>query len=255
MARKPPLGKCVHCLKDGVERTWDHVFPESWYPETTGTDIEKWKIPACQPCNKDYGVLEQDLMIRVGLCIDPTAFESAGVVPKVLRSLDPKLAKNDKDRRAREAKRDQILKQVLKGTDIPLSAVYPRFGERWGRPPEQQVAVPLPKKSVDRLFEKIIRGLAYLEDGRFIEPPHTVALYPLGENDAPVFTSLLDRFGKVHARGPGIVVRRAVTPEDGLSAIYEITIWGMFQTYAVVLGNEPNPSLNADAREHPARAG
>ena len=255
MARRPPPGKCVHCLKDGLERTWDHVFPESWYPKTTGANIEKWKIPACESCNKEYGVLEQDLMLRLGLCIDPNAFESTGVVPKVLRSLDPKLAKNDKDRRAREAKRDQILKQVLKGTDIPLSAVYPRFEERWGRPPENQVAVPLPKKSVDRLFEKVIRGLAYLENGCFIEPPHTVALYPLGENDTPVFTSLLDKFGKVHARGPGIVVRRAVAPEDGLSAIYEITIWGMFQTYAVVLGSEPNPSPNADAREQAARAG
>lgn len=194
-------------------------------------------------------------MLRIGLCIDPNAFESVGVVPKVLRSLNPKLAKNDKDRRAREAKRDQILKQVLKGTDIPISAVYPRFEEKWGRPPEQQVAVPIPKKSVDRLFEKVIRGLAYLEDERFIEPPNSIALYPLSVSDAPVFTSLLDKFGQVHARGPGIVVRRAVSPEDGLSAIYEITIWGMFQTYAVVLGSEPNPLPNADARGKAACAG
>jgi len=194
-------------------------------------------------------------MLRIGLCVDPNAFEAAGIVPKVLRSLNPRFAKNEKDRRARESKRDQILKQVLKGTDIPLSAVYPRFEEKWGRPPERQVAVSIPKKSVDRLFEKIIRGLAYLEDGRFIEPPHTVSLYPLGQADAPVFTSLLDKFGTVHARGPGIVVRRAVSPEDGLSAIYEITVWGMFQTYAVVLGSKPNPSPNTDAREEPARAG
>jgi hypothetical protein len=194
-------------------------------------------------------------MLRIGLCVDPNAFEAAGVVPKVLRSLNPRFAKNERDRRARKSKRDQILKQVLKGTDIPLSAVYPRFGEKWGRPPEQQVAVPIPKNNVDRLFEKIIRGLAYIEDGRFIEPPHTVSLYPLGDADSPVFTSLLDKFGTVHARGPGIVVRRAVAPEDGLSAIYELTIWGTFQTYAVVMGSEPNPSPNTDAREEPARAG
>lgn len=251
MAQRPPPGKCVHCLNDRQQRTWDHVFPESWYPETTSTDIEKWKIPACEPCNREYGRLEQDLMLRIGLRIDPNAFEAAGVVPKVLRSLNPRFAKNEKDRRARESKRDQILKQVLKGTDIPLSVVYPQFGEKWGRPSEQQVAVPIPKKSVDRLFEKIIRGLAYIEDARFIEPPHAVSLYPLGDAHASIFTSLLDKFGTVHARGPGIVVRRAIAPEDDLSAIYEITIWGTFQTYAVVLGSEPNPSPNTDAKLPP----
>jgi hypothetical protein len=135
----------------------------------------------------------------------------------------------------------------LKGSDIPSNAIYPRFGEKWGRLPDQQDPVLIPKNSVDRLFEKIIRGLVYIEDGRFIEPPHTVDLFPLQEHDATVFTSLLDKFGKVHARGPGIVVRRAVAPEDGLSAIYEITIWGMFQTYATVTKSEPNPSLNPDA--------
>jgi hypothetical protein len=192
-------------------------------------------------------------MLRIGLCIDPNAFEAAGVVPKVLRSLNPRFAKNEKDRRARKSTRDQILKQVLKGTDIPLSAVYPRFEEKWGRPPERQVAVPIPKKSVDRLFEKIIRGLAYIEEGRFIEPPYTVSLYPLADADSSVFTSLLDKFGTVHARGPGIVVRRAVTPEDGLSSIYEITIWGTFQTYAVVLRTEPKPPPNTDPREERAR--
>jgi hypothetical protein len=132
--------------------------------------------------------------------------------------------------------------------------VYPRFQEKWGRPPEQHVAIPIPKKSVDRLFGKIIRVLAYIDDVRFIEPPHTVSLYPLGDADSPVFTSLLDEFGTVHARGPGIVVRRAVAPEDGLSAIYEITVWGTFQTFAVVLGSDPNSSPNTDAREEPARA-
>ena len=35
MARRPAVGKCIHCLRDGVEWNWDHVFPVGWYPETT----------------------------------------------------------------------------------------------------------------------------------------------------------------------------------------------------------------------------
>jgi hypothetical protein len=46
---------------------------------------------------------------------------------------------------------------------------------------------------------------------------------------------VIDRFGKTHARPPGLVVRRAVVPEDGVSSLFEITFWGQFTSYATVL--------------------
>lgn len=251
MAKKPPPGKCVHCLRDPVPRTWDHVFPESWYPDTTPANLEKWKIPACRPCNQEYSQIEQDLLLRVGLCIDPNALESAGVVPKVLRSLNPAYAKDERDRNAREAKRAQILRQLLKGSDIPETAIYPNFEEKWGRRPDQQMGVPIRVRSVHRLFEKIVRGIFYLEDGKFVELPYAIDLYPLRDQHSEIFTSLLDRFGQLYAREPGIIVRRAVAHEDRMSSIFEIEIWQMFRTYAVVTTSEPNPALNLDARQEP----
>ena len=180
-------------------------------------------------------------MLRVGICIDPRNFESAGVVPKILRSLNPDLAKNQREKRAREAKRAKLLRQLLHGTDIVANAVYPNFEEKWGRPPEQQLAIPIPKKGVDRLFEKIVRGITFLDDGRFIEPPYSIDLYPLREEQSAPFTDALNRFGKIYARSPGVVVCRAVASEDGISAIYEVVIWGMFKTYATVMTRESIP--------------
>jgi len=55
-----------------VSRTWDHVFPRSWYPDNTPKDLEKWQVPACQPCNANYGKLENQLMILLGMCVDPS---------------------------------------------------------------------------------------------------------------------------------------------------------------------------------------
>lgn len=226
-----------------MPRTWDHVFPLSWYPESTQKNLEKWKVPVCLPCNNEYSAIEQDLLLRVGLCIDPHAVESAGIVPKVLRSLNPNMAESNRERKAREAKRAQILRQLLQGTDVVSTAIYPNFEEKWGRPPEQQIGVPIPKKAVDRLFEKIIRGIVFLQDGRFIEPPYSIDLYPLKEEDAPVFTDPLNKFGKIYSRPPGVVVRRAVAHEDGVSSIFEIVIWGLFKTYAVVTASEPKATL------------
>lgn len=83
-------GKCVHCLKEVEERNSDHVFPESWYPASTPPDVEKWQIPSCIPCNSDYGKLEQDFLIKVGLCLDPHHPASASIVQKALRSVKPR---------------------------------------------------------------------------------------------------------------------------------------------------------------------
>jgi hypothetical protein len=43
MARSRRLGpgKCVHCLKDVEERNSDHVFPASWYPDSTPPNLEE----------------------------------------------------------------------------------------------------------------------------------------------------------------------------------------------------------------------
>jgi hypothetical protein len=162
MAKKPLPGKCVHCLREPVPRTWDHVFPESWYPDTTPAGIAKWKIPSCVQCNNEYGKIEQDLLLRIGLCLDWQTLETSGIAPKGLRSINPKYAKNERDAHYRAAKREQLLRQLRKGNDFPHDAIYPNLGEKWGRPSEQQIIVPIPASSVRRLGEKIVRGIFYI---------------------------------------------------------------------------------------------
>src|SRR5437899_2162775 len=103
MAKKLGPGKCVHCLKDVEERNFDHVFPESWYPDSTPPNLEKWQIPSCIPCNRDYGKLEQDFLLKVGLCLDPFDPASASIVQKSLRSLKPAAARTARDARHRQA--------------------------------------------------------------------------------------------------------------------------------------------------------
>ena len=113
MAKKPAPGKCVHCVGQFEKLTWDHVFPESWYPDTTPDNLYKWQIPNCIRCNQEYGKIEKDLMIRVGLCLDPNDPSCAGIVDKALRSIDHTKGKNHKDKQARLKKRQQILGQML----------------------------------------------------------------------------------------------------------------------------------------------
>ena len=214
--------------------TWDHVFPESWYPDTTPAGIEKWKIPACVQCNNEYGKIEQDLLLRIGFCIDPQAPGTSGIVSKVLRSINPQYAKNEKDARHRAAKREQLIQQLRKGNDFPCTAVYPNLEEKWGRPPEQQNIVTFPVRSVQRLSEKIVRGIFYIEDGKFIESPYVIETFAIRDERALQANSVLDKFGQLYAREPGIVVYRALSQEDAMSSIFKIEIWQQFKMYASV---------------------
>lgn len=234
MARKPGPGICVHCLKHVEKRNWDHVFPVSWYPDTTPKNLEKWKIPSCKPCNDEYGKMEKKFGQILSLCIDPDKPESIGIYNRLRRGFDPRLAKNEKDRKARERERNRIISEFMYGSDIPDHGVYPGLGERWNRKKEEQIALKLPQKYVDRMGIKIVRGIAYIEDQVLIGKEYLIESYAVPEDGATIFNAALTRYGHTLSRGLGIKVERAVTQKDGVSSIYRITIWGELIIYISV---------------------
>lgn len=235
MARKKiGPGRCVHCLREVEERSSDHVFPESWYPDSTPPEIEKWQIPSCIPCNSDYGRLEQDFLIKIGLCLDPDDPASASIVQKALRSVKPTAARNPRDAQHRLGRGQRILAQALQGGQIPDYGIFPGLGERWADIPGERTAILISKESFERITEKIVRGIYYIDDGIFVAPPYTIDFFALPEGGIASLNEALNRWGKVYAREPGIVVRRAVAHEDGVSSLFEITFWKQFKTYASV---------------------
>lgn len=234
MAKRPPPGKCVHCLKESQYLNWDHVFPEAWYPETTPKDLYKWQIPSCVQCNKEYGVLERDLMIRIGLCLDPHHEESKGIYEKARRAIDPSQGKNGKEKKARQAKRRQLQSEAYFDGAIPMEAVYPNFGPDWHPKGGSATAIPISQRKIYRLAEKIVRGLIYLDDGLFVNADYEVNTYTLTDESAKPLIEMAVKYGKAHSRGPGITVVKATVPEDKISSLFVVEIWGRFRMYSVV---------------------
>jgi hypothetical protein len=81
------------------------------------------------------------------------------------------------------------------------------------------------------MTEKMVRGIVYREDDAFIEPPHKIDFFLVEDEGAKECKELLDQFGEVYKRDPGLEIRRAVL--DG-GDVYEITFWQQFKTYATV---------------------
>lgn len=225
--------KCVHCLKVTKDITWDHVFPVAWYPDSTPNNISKWKIPACSKCNREYGRVEEDLMIRIGLCLDPKNPSSLGIPRKAIRAISPQLAKNEKDRLCRQDKHEKLMRESFSGANIPSRGVYPNLGDITNSDPSNLLAFQIPAESIRKLNEKIIRGITFLEDNIYIEPPFKINFWAVEDSAAQSVIAFLKRFGKIYAREPGIVVCRVVVPTEGL-ALFSINIWNRFKMYGSV---------------------
>jgi len=238
--RKPGPGQCVHCLGVFDSRNWDHVFPVSWYPDTTPEDIEKWKIPSCEPCNSRYGSMEQDLLTRFGLCFGPEDWAASGIGEKAMRSLDPRHAKNPVDRVAREKLRQRIIDEI-RGFDVPPDGIMPGFGPSPYLNYDSYHIVPIPKESVFAIGEKFIRGLTYVQKSAYISPPLGVRVFFAEEEDVREVSDLILRAGEVHHRGPGLVIASAFAADAPTSSLWKIQAWGKWTIYGSVA--PPNPEL------------
>lgn len=240
MAKNPGPGQCVHCMIYSAERTWDHVFPLSWYPDTTPPNTEKWKIPSCAACNASYGALEETLLTRLALCLDPADARSAGIVWKALRALNPTQARDAKDRAMRHAKLEKIRRDLISGADIPMEGIYPGLDRTWDQPRHELTGITFPHDDIKRLTEKIVRGIYFIEDRKFIDMSYVIEFFALTDEGAKPVIDILDRAGTLYAREPGIVVRRAVAQDDKMASLFCIEIWGRIKMYATVMPSIPS---------------
>src|SRR5437868_4605227 len=101
--------RCVHCHKTLTKRTKDHVFPKSWFPENTPSNVQRWTVPSCADCNGNSGEMEKELFMRLTLCVDPRKAEASGLSRRALQSMGVKVSGISTDERThREALKAKI---------------------------------------------------------------------------------------------------------------------------------------------------
>lgn len=233
MPRPPLPGKCVHCLKDFESLTWDHVLPESWYPEGAN-EKEKWQVPSCEPCNKRLGKIEENLLIKLGLCLDPGDLKSLGIPDRVLRALNPSFGKNERDQKHRLAKRKKVIKEVNVFQDLPQLGIFPNFGPLPDQDYQEYPVVILEEDEINQFAEKIVRGIAYISNHSFIDECYEIKPYVVEEQKAIELRKLVDSTAIIFDRRPGLMVKQSLVEDYKVAGIYLIEIWERFRMYAVV---------------------
>jgi hypothetical protein len=245
MAKKFREGRCVHCLGYFRNLSSDHVFPLSWYPESTPPEIEKWQVPSCTDCNALNGRNEEDLLVRLGLCVQHDHYASSGIAQKAIRAFDSSQGKNPKDANLRSLKRDKVLRELRPVNEIPIETFVPNFGPSRT---SGTVSAPIPIQKLRILGRKLVRGITYvLNDRLLIEADHEIDVHVVNEVGAAAARKLISQYGRTYDRGSGIAIGQARASEDLQSGIFEIEIWGRLWLHATVVPIQENlPTAKKD---------
>ena len=235
MSKKSKQRRCVHCLGWFSDLTDDHVFPESWYPDTTPKEMPKWKVPSCKSCNSNLGKIEEDLMLRLGLCVDPASTKASGISEKVLRALDPDAAHDERDKYFRQKTREKILKEMETLPEVP-TGILPNFGPK-NKSSNGYFGNKIPEGELKTLGKKIIRGHQYVIEKKYIENDYSIEIFFVNNKDVQKVINLINHHGKKYYRGPGLTIVHAVASEDNMVALYMIEIWGQ-KIYGAVIKRE-----------------
>src|SRR3989344_18188 len=216
------MGKCVHCFKELVEVTRDHIFPSSWYTDNTQQNIQRLTVPSCRECNEKFGKLEQKLFMRLVPCIDPTKAEMSGITKKLFHTYtkNPRFLK--------------WLKENLKPYTKDKKP-FPGLGPHEGFPLESQSYIPAPVDLLPPVLEKIFRGLEYKFEQRLMKEPYALKIYHVFEEPEEIKKLLSHKSKKDISFGPGFSVERIVPTNMKEPVIYKTIIWGTFISYASVV--------------------
>lgn len=148
--------------------------------------------------------------------------------------MDPAQAKKAKDGEHRLKRRHKVMRGLISPDSIPGESIFPNFGRHEGFPAEDQPGVPITHSDLVMLGEKIVRGITYVVDGRFIEKDHKVEVFFIRDDAAVHIVAQLQQHGTVYEREPGIKVTRVVPHDMPTSALFSIEIWGRLRIYAAV---------------------
>lgn len=269
MQREQPIirrpksnGRCIHCRKPLTEATKDHVFPSSWYPDTTPGDVQRWTAPSCASCNGQFGELEKKLLVLLACCINPTEPAAQGLYERARRTMGIRVeGLSEEEKEHREARRRKLLSEVRPYSPEIQPHIIPGLGPHPEAPVSSQMQLMIKAEDIYAVIKKIVRGCEYwLSGGRIVEHPHQIEVFFPTETPEDV-SKLMAAFalGPVFL-GPGLRIRRGGAQDDPLSVLYELVIWDTITAYASILSPAaqrviPHEEIAAHAYYHWERRG
>jgi hypothetical protein len=183
--------------------------------------------------------------VRLGICVDRDDPRAHGITEKVMRSVDPKSGRNQRDQNIRLRKRGKLISEIERIHEIPEIGVLPNFGA-WPIPETGLGTVRIAESDLITFGLKLVRGFTYVLSRSFISDDYKIEIIFAEHKKADFFVDMVKKFGTTHYRGPGLEVTRAEAADDPHTAGFFIKIWGRLEIYGFILqkGHDVFDTLN-----------
>ncbi|MBM7562767.1 hypothetical protein [Fusibacter tunisiensis] len=232
---KPKTKKCVHCLEENENVTWDHVFPQSWYPQDKEIH-NKWKVPSCFNCNNKLSIIEKRLQKLFVASIGRDDTEMQGIYEKMIRSMDPTSAKNEKDYKSRLNERKRFINSIT-FVDKNIEGIFPNLSNFYLYPNQSKLpAVFIHEDDIIAFGTKIVRGIFYIKNNVYIEENYDVEVLVLEQEAYNELNNIFGNYTEVLEK-PGIKIELYQAYDD-ISSIIKIRIWNKIFLVGTVLLKE-----------------
>jgi TonB family protein len=179
-------------------------------------------VPCCRGCTEDLSLVESDLLIRLGLCINPYTHEVAGVAStaRPARGLDvgnlPKKEDGRRDRLRAKVRADLMAYGEVAETPGLVSGLVLDPGNVSESP-----VVGIPYSDLSKIAEKFGRGCEYKLRNRYVEPPYGLRTF-IGHPD-----ELRAEFEgeQLFDLGPGFKIKCVRHAENPGDVAYWFLLW------------------------------
>jgi len=195
---------CVYCAAVGVSSTPDHVVARAFFPppDRKGLPI----VPACESCNNEKSRIEHYLTT-----VMPFGGQHASAT-ETLQNTIPKLKKNMK----LTAQLDASLKR--------------KFVQKNGGPWEIAGEIELDGEKLTKLYEYILRGLAFHHWGLLFDASHFLAASYVTVEGASKFEEILQTHScnsvEANLAHGGFVYRGIQSAANSAFTVWRMSLYG-----------------------------
>jgi len=190
----------------------------------------------------NWAVIEKVLLNRIILYLDLTKPELMALYQKVRKGLALNLSEQERKQidpeelKVREAEKKKVLGEFKPLDELSpkeQKSLFPGLGPWETSAP--QLSLPIKQADIVREAEKMVRGCEWKIAKRLVEPPYSVQVYLVHEQDVPDgIWQTVQKFAKTYSIGSYFRVQRAAVHDDPLVVFYRIEFWGSIRVYAFI---------------------
>lgn len=170
------IAKCVHCLAENIEVTYDHVFLSSWYPSTTNVKVNRPTAPSCKECNNKISKIEESLLRVFSFAISPKSPGHSQIYEKIKRSISGSSGKNLKDQKIRISVQKKFFNKMFPSQNFPESSIVNPDNLRTTH--ESLGLLTSVEEELHIFLSKLIRGIIYcFGKTKFISEIHEITYF------------------------------------------------------------------------------